>query len=250
MVGDLLSRGVDGLILLMPCDQAALSSLQRVPFVFCSHQHRHQQFDIGVDVELTGYLPTQHLLSHGHERVCYLEIMHDASPGRIAGWRRALLESGVEASAQDQINLRALKGQADALLALLRKRKATALFCSNDYVAAKTACALQGLGVRIPDDLAIMGCDGYSFTEFYPGGISTVIQPVHTLAEQSVQMLLARIEKQQLSPPLADIRIAPQLRLAGSCGCPAQSLQNLYQINSFPLLERDYLLNFNQNVLS
>lgn len=249
VVSDLLARGIDGMILLSQCDQSAMSALQRVPFVYCSHHHRELQFDIGVDTELTGYLPTQHLLSHGHKRVVYLEIMPNASPARIAGWRRAQAECGIDVSGEDQINLRSLGGRADELLAWLRRRGVTALFCSNDYVAAKTACALQGLGVRIPDDLALMGCDGYSFTEFYPGGISTVIQPVHILAEQSVEMLLTRIAGQQLSVPRADIRVSPVLHLGASCGCPARSLEKLYQINTHPLLERDYLINFNQNVL-
>ena len=239
VVRDLLARGIDGLILLLQCDQAAMSALQRVPFVYCSHHHRDSQFDIGVDTELTGYLPTRHLLAHGHQRVCYLEIMPNASPTRIAGWKRAHTECGISVSENEQINLRSLGGRAEKLLALLRQRGVSALFCSNDYVAVKTACALQDLGVRIPQDLALMGCDGYSFTEFYPGGISTVIQPVHSIAETSVEMLLSRIAGKQLSVPRADIRVSPVLHLGASCGCPPQHLQTLYQINTHPLLERD-----------
>lgn len=248
-LSELVSRGVDGVIIMDSANRAELEKGQKVPFVYCSHDWPAND-DVGTDDEQIGYLATNHLLDHGHRRVFYVSPMASFhKKRRITGWERAQQERGIAVTDDMLINLRDLNGQTDLLLERLKCSGVTALLCSNDYVGAKILKALWERGVRIPEDIAIVGCDGLSLTEFCPVSLTTVIQSVRQVAEASVDLLLERIRKKELHAPAAGIQIQPVLHCGGSCGCPQPMISQLYRINSTGSLEKDMMINFNQNIL-
>ena len=249
MLGELVSRGVDGVIMMDAANRTELEREQKVPFVFCSHEWP-QYDDIGTDDELTGYLGTSHLLDHGHQRVFFvapMDVPHKKQ--RVLGWERAHRERGIPVVGGMMISLRALDGNVDHFLKLVKREHVTALFCSNDYVGSKILKTCWERGIRIPEDISIVGCDGLSFTEFCPVTLTTVIQPVGPVAEGCVELLLERIRKQELHTPPAGIRIKPVLHRGSSCGCHASAISKLYRINTTGSLEKDGMMNFNQNIL-
>ncbi len=244
---ELVSRGVDGVIIL---NSDSIEELQRglnIPYVFGSCNNR-AGYDVAISSESIGYLATRHLLEHGHEKVAHIRVMM-FKDAKIKGWKRAQAERGIQVSDSDIICLRDIDGQVDALLEFIRRRKVTALFCSNDFVAAKIMRALQENGIRVPDDVAIIGCDGRSFVEFGTTTLTTVLQPLRLEAQKIVELMLERIRTQELRPDLANINIEPRLWLGGSCGCPRHKLSELYRINTPDTLEKDLKLNFNQDII-
>ena len=251
-LSEMVSRGVDGVIIMNSNERKALEVHQKVPYVYCSHHHT--EFDIGIDNELTGYLGTTHLLDHGHRRVHYLQIMSrdPEAPShfhlRLEGWRRAHSERGIAVDDEMIITLAELDGRGSRLVEALRRKKVTALYASNDYIGCKAMKCLFEYGIRVPEDIALIGCDGHSFTEFMPVSLATLIQPLHPIAEKCVDLLLERIEKTQLHVPPAFLKIPPRVLPGGSCGCVSRSAEQLYRINTMGSLEKDYLINFNKNI--
>ncbi len=177
-----------------------------------------------------------------------VQIMRGDSE-RSLGWLKMMREQGADPAPAWRICLRELDGRGDLFLQHLRREKLTALFAQNDYVACKVMSLLLQHGLRVPEDVAIIGCDGYAFTDFMPGGLTTMVQPVSVLALRTVDLMLDRISRHDLQAAPARIRIAPVLRRAGSCGCPPLRTERLFRINTPSLLEKDHLLNFNDDIL-
>lgn len=245
-VQGLVTRGADGVIFLAKGPPFRSPAGQKVPYVHCANDC--PECDLGIDKELTGYLPTRHLQEHGHRRIGFIQVMRSESE-RCQGWLKALREQGAEPAPAWRICLRELDGRGDLFLKQLQRENLTALFAQNDYVACKVMSLLRQNSLRVPEDVAIIGCDGYAFTDFMPGGLTTVVQPVSVLARQTVELMLARIVSHDLQAPPAKIKIPPVLRRAGSCGCPPQRTERLFRINTPSLLEKDHLLNFNDDIL-
>ncbi len=118
------------------------------------------------------------------------------------------------------------------------------MFASNDYVGGKIVKAAIQHGIRVPEDLAVIGCDGYSFTEFNTVSLTTMVQPIRARAKKIAELLEQRIERNELKSPSAGIKLEPVLHIGGSCGCKEAVINELYQLNTFSLLERDERMNF------
>ncbi len=216
-----------------------------LPVVVCRTKFGYS--DIDVDKEMVGFAGTAHLLEHGHKEVWFLTGKSVPASRREHGWARALKEYGAHGRA---LELQNLEGSAEKVAAAIKERKITALFCSNDFIAGKTMRALQSQGLRVPQDVAIVGCDGHSFVEFTVPSITTVIQPVHELAQRCVEIVLERIEKKINGIVLEREEIQPRLWIGGSCGCPDRVPHQIYQLNTTGNLEKDYRLNFNSSLWS
>jgi DNA-binding LacI/PurR family transcriptional regulator len=245
---ELVSRGVDGIIVLNSENSSELQKGLNIPYVLGSHSNT-DGYDVAVNNKTTGYIATRHLLEHGHSRVMYLGVMNLPGNERLKGWERAHIERKIVLGQDDSVALRNIEGNLDKLLTLVRKKKTTAIFCSNDYVAGKLIKALLENGIRVPEDIAVMGCNGHSFIEFCPVSVSTVIQPIRPQAEAIVNLLLKRIEAKELHSEPARIDIEPVLWPGESCGCRQEKLKELYRINTLGSLEKNMILNFNRNIL-
>ena len=197
------------------------------------------------DCKDTGYIGTAHLLEHGHKTVAYLGIHHSGTRLRKNGWKRALQDYGAGGIS---IDLQSLEGSAERLKEILRKEKVTALFCSNDFLAGKVMRCLSMSGWDIPGDIAVAGCDGNSFIEYTTPTLTTVIQPIHQIAEQCAELILERIRKKINGVILSKIDVTPKLWTGGSCGCSEHPIRSLYRINSTGSLEKEYRLNFNHSL--
>ena len=235
---------VEGIIVLDAANvPGKMMRVPDVPVIFCRSMAGGS--DLNVDREAIGYLATKHLLSHGHKAVHYLTIQSNSVGKRRQGWARALKEAGATGKT---IELRKLGGDAAALDELLRREKATALFCSNDFLAGKVMRVLQDRSWKVPEDIAIVGCDGHSFIEFTRPALTSVIQPVHELAEKCVNMLLERMEKHIHGVIMESAVIQPRLWIGGSCGCPDRAPETVYRLNTTGNLERDFRRNLNSDL--
>jgi DNA-binding LacI/PurR family transcriptional regulator len=241
---ELLSRGVDGIIITNSEDRKELERNQTVPYVFCSHNNV-AGFDVGVNNTQGGYIATKHLIEHGRKRICFVcaqgSIIDDV---KSQGMRLALTESGLDINEDFFFSLRSLEGKTEKLLKKLTSLNADAVFCSNDFIAAKLIAVLHKNRVKVPDDIAVIGYDGYTFSQFAPVPLTTVIQQVRKQAEISVDTLMNRIKDNTLKAEPENISLTPKLHIASSCGCKLDDLDKMFTINTFTLLEKDLKMNF------
>ena len=93
-----------------------------------------------------------------------------------------------------------------------------ALVCANDELAVATMKALQHAGIRIPDDIAVVGWDDVMTARYVSPSLTTVRQPLYELGRAAATRLHERIA---VAPTAPEPLILPtELVLRTSCGCP------------------------------
>lgn len=241
----LTARGVDGIIFYDYDDVKSLNINQTVPYMFFS-----DKLDVGIDREYGGYMATKHLLEHGHNKVLLMMIQSwETQHPRYSGWQRAHAEAGIEVGHNDVIILRELNGCVNKVVDCLKRKKVTAVYAFNDYIGAKLITVLLQNNIRVPEDIAVIGNDGHSFTEFFPIPLTTVITPVRPQAEIGVELFLERVKKKELHSPPAKHLIKPVLHIGASCGCKVKPIKNFYRFQAFDMLEKDAKMNFDIDII-
>jgi len=147
---------------------------------------------------VTAYTATKHLLSLGHRRIAHLGYAsadYENVAMRREGYARALVEAGIapDASLVGYADISAQSGYAAMRELLERKVPFTAIFVGNDTVAFGAMRALVEAGMRIPQDVAVVGYDDIPLAEFASPPLTTMrIDPV-TQGQEAVAMLHAQI---------------------------------------------------------
>jgi DNA-binding LacI/PurR family transcriptional regulator len=137
---------------------------------------------------------TQHLLELGHETVFHISGPADwmQSHERIAGWRTALAAAGAEITAPLAGDWSARSGFEMGRL-LARIPELTAVFAGNDQMALGVLRALSERGLRVPDDVSIVGFDDLPEAEYYTPPLTTVRQDFQEVGRQGLELLLRQI---------------------------------------------------------
>jgi LacI family transcriptional regulator len=176
---------------------------------------------VTVDNEGGAYNATNHLLRHGRSRIACVAGpagVH-STDDRVAGWRRALIETGLDAECfpVSYGYFRQRDGYHAGRRMLSHKLSVDAVFVTSDEQAIGLLRAAAEVGVRVPDDLAIFGFDGLEGGAFSVPAISTVEQPLGELARIAVERILRRADR--LEALDQRIRLPTRLLPRESCGC-------------------------------
>ncbi len=163
---------------------------------------------------------TEHLLGHGRTRIACISGPEDVVPAndRVAGWRDALTGAGVRPS--EMALLHASFGRHAGYRAahdLLAQHRYDAVFVASDEQALGVLRALQELGIRCPDEVAIASFDGIAEAAYATPAITTMAQPFGQMGRVAVARLV-----EQINGVPGGSRDVMQVRLVarGSCGCP------------------------------
>jgi LacI family transcriptional regulator, galactose operon repressor len=199
---DLIKNGIDGLILPPPlCDSRQLLDLvaesSTPAVVVASGEPDKRICAIGIDDYRAAFEMTQHLLSLGHQRIGFI-IGHPnqtASARRLAGFRAAMAEAGMEVPdeliAQGMFNYRSGLDAAEILLS--RDPRPSAIFASNDDMAAAAVAIAHRLGLDVPGDLTVAGFDDAALATTIWPELTTVRQPITEMAGAAVDLLARQI---------------------------------------------------------
>lgn len=218
VINELRARQVNGIIGLEMNTKIIQQENAPMPIVYCSHTSRCG-FDVGCDIGIGGYLAAKHLLRHGRMKLVYLGLDSDVfNSMKYAGVCKAMEEAGMKVKKDNLLTVES--GSSKEILDQLWKRRADALICCNDFAAADMLKVLQQNGIKVPDDLAVTGFDGYSFCKYTPVSLATVVQPISEQAQHAVELLLNRINERKSSEEFSNIKLPPVFQPGGSCGCP------------------------------
>jgi DNA-binding LacI/PurR family transcriptional regulator len=197
-IGRHLDQRLAGLVVIAPVGSAnaALDDIpDDIPLVTIDGDPQRSSELVTIDQEAGGYAATKHLLDAGHRSVWHVCGPKDwfDSQGRLAGWRRALAEAGVEAPPPMTADWSAASGyRAGQLLA--RMRDVTAVFAANDHLALGVMLALHEHGRRVPDDVSIVGFDDVPEAAYFMPPLTTVRPDFDGAAAASLDLLLAQIQ--------------------------------------------------------
>lgn len=230
-VETLVGRGVDALIL-ASTQRSARSPLFRLlaqhqlPYVLIDRKVRGLAAHfIGGDDEQVGRLATQHLLDRGYRRIAHIRGPRlSTGDRRFRGYARALEERGilpdpdlvVSATAPDERG--ETSGYESMQLLLARRARPDAVFCYNDITASGAARAILDRGLRIPNDVAVMGTSnlaGLARWSTTPVPLSTVDQNAEEIGTQAADLLTRLLDSPDTIPP-AEIIVPQKLVLRSS----------------------------------
>ncbi len=220
----LQERRVDGMILSGPRfeDQEWLERWgQEIPVVLLGHLAGSALPSVDVDNAQAAAMATRHLLGLGHRRIGLITnapLSYTASYERWLGYRRALEEAGVPYD-ETLVAFGAFTPASGAaamerLLAL--PDPPTAIFVASDVVAFGALQAARRRGLRVPQDLALVGFDDVPLAAYVDPPLSTVHLPAEDLGREAGRLLLQWIQEGR--PPTTRIRLATGLIVRQSCG--------------------------------
>lgn len=234
-------QGVDGVIIIAPqmSAAAALHNLPRGMIAVAVEAGQDSGLpSVSVDQVAGARLAVQHLLELGHRTVWHIAGPNDwlEARDRIEGWRRALEEAGAMVPPIISGDWSARSGYV-AGSALANNREVTAVFVANDQMALGLLRALHERGVRVPEDISVVGFDDIPEAEFMLPPLTTIRQDFDEVGRRSMATLLELLDasdrasrpvagasgngKPATVPPIA-APVAPTLVLRQSTAPPAR----------------------------
>jgi DNA-binding LacI/PurR family transcriptional regulator len=161
-------------------------------------------------------MAVSYLVELGHRGIGLVAC--PSAAGRTEGYERALARHGISERAVVEIEgLEVPVGVAGAVDALLAgRRRPTALFCATDLIAAAAMQRLHRLGIRVPEELAIIGFDDVLWAPWLHVPLTTVAQPVAELAQVAAGLLRERLGGD--TGPWQRLTVSPKLVIRESSG--------------------------------
>jgi len=163
-------------------------------------------FTVTIDDHAAAYAMTQRLLSMGHRRIGFIrgDANQTASSKRFEGYADALQSAGLSADpalvAQGDFSYRS--GLAAAERLLKSPSRPTAIFASNDDMAAGAMSMAHRLGLAAPADLSICGFDDTAIATTVWPELTTVRQPIAEMAEVAVELLVLAVRRRRAKEPV------------------------------------------------
>ena len=167
----------------------------KIPIVLVNNQHGSDfVYSISVDNVDGAYQAARHLIERGHRRIAYLgdRLGLHSDEDRFAGFRKALLESGIPLCRELVIyGDGKLEGAMSAAGELLGgSEQPTAVVCYNDMSALGLLRAAEERGITVPDQLSVTGFDDILFASLARPALTTVRQPRREMGHKAMQLLL------------------------------------------------------------
>jgi DNA-binding LacI/PurR family transcriptional regulator len=214
LLNDIRGEGwekVDGVILSGWSDGDYVDQiLSQIPMV-CLFTAHPERVSITADEYSGTRAATEHLLKLGHKRIAFLHDNNNTSvPSRLRAYRDALCEAGItphkdwkrRLSGKNDVGLQFVAAGRRDMKAWLKNRTpdgwkqmgCTALLCHNDEVAVGAMQSLRESGLRVPDDVSVVGFDGTDIGEYSSPRLTSVQMPLREMGEAAVSLLEKQIQ--------------------------------------------------------
>jgi len=178
---------------------------------------------VGVDERASGRIATEHLLELGHRRIGFVAGAGFALATRekARGREDALAGAGLDADMHIAYDAFTVDGGRRALRRMVEQSngdRPTAVICSNDLMAIGAMQEATELGLRVPDDLSIVGFDGIDAAAWTQPALTTVEQPIDEIAGTAIEALQNLVGDPEQTLPSYVFR--PTLRVGGTTAPP------------------------------
>lgn len=204
-VNDLLARNVAGIIIADPNNKTVVSAFydmisKRIPIVFINGNIHHTQFfHVCSDEEGGTWNALQYLLEHHHEEIGFIRGENSYSYDvKQKVFDRRMLELGKNSEEYTIIvnngnNVSVIDETEEVCVDILTKKKFTALFAANDLMAIGAINACKKIGLRVPQDVSVIGFDNILLSRYVDPKLTTVDQNTFLLGYNSAQLLIEKI---------------------------------------------------------
>lgn len=220
------SRGLDGVLLVVAPGYGDISHIEALiatgkPVVCVDRVPPGVKVDsVTVDNVKGVRMCIQHLTMLGHRHIAIItgDLALQNARERLEGYRLAYCEGGLEINPEWIIegNFRAETGYRLAKELLLRGTRPTALFASNGMIAIGVLQALEEVGLKCPDDIAIASFDDLWVCSAFRPHLTVVAQPGYEMGFQAARLLTDRLDGRRSETSPVNIRLEPDLKIRES----------------------------------
>jgi GntR family transcriptional regulator, arabinose operon transcriptional repressor len=183
---------------------------------FYEYPRRSQHDLVGIDNRRAGYLATKHLVDLGCTRIAFLFRPNSAETvsSRLTGYRDALSLAGL--ATDPSLSCEGDPSDEEFMRNIVERQRAEAIVCANDMTAANLMHTLDGLGIRVPEDVRIVGIDDVRYASLLRVPLTTVHQPCQEIGRNAVKAMVERLANPHM--PARDILLQCRLVVRKSCG--------------------------------
>jgi DNA-binding LacI/PurR family transcriptional regulator len=237
----LLERGVEGFI---TTDTSIKEKLALPTVAVAGHERVEGVTNITLDHHLAARLALTHLFELGHREIAFLKgatVSSDAAER----WK-AICDVAKEMNIRihpelvvqiDSVDSTPRLGYPFAKQLLERKKPFTALLAYNDISAIGAIWAFNEAGLRVPEDISVVGFDDIPSAAFNSPGLTTVRQPLQRMGQIAAKTVIDQIEGNE--EYVAEIAIEPEFVVRASTG-PARKLPGIHDLGAAPALPRGH----------
>jgi len=198
-VADMVARGADALVMTsvdVEGDAVAAAVAAGVPAVSLGESVDHPLVDrvLAADEEAS-QSAVEHLVARGARRVGIIEGPRSFGHSREEGYLAALAAAGLKAPQQLRVHGDWTRvGGREAMLRLMRlPQRPDAVFCANDLTAIGALDAVRSLGLRVPDDVRIVGFDDIEAASLVSPALTTIANPAYETGWSAAKLVLDRL---------------------------------------------------------
>ncbi|MGB6721535.1 MAG: LacI family DNA-binding transcriptional regulator [Terracidiphilus sp.] len=226
-IEQLLARRVD--VMLIASAQWTLESFRRIeemeiPYILLDRQIAGLEANfVGVDDRVVGMLATTHLVEQGCKRIAHIRGPEvSTAMGRLEGYRQALasydmtpLPGHIISTGTSGDHRGERSGYESASKLLANKLRPDGIFCFNDPVALGAMRSILDAGLRIPEDIAVVGCGNLSYSDFLRVPLSSVDQGSKAIGKHAAALALQLAQNKTTMQPKSEF-IRPHLVVRAS----------------------------------
>jgi LacI family transcriptional regulator len=195
----------------------------QIPVIAIDRHIKNRKIDSALVANTQGaYAAVSHLIDLGHRCIGFIGLPLTRTPGkeRFVGYQNALREHGSSVSRQlVRIANAKQQGGHDAALELLKYQpNITALFVANNLMTLGALDAIRERGLKIPDNISIVGFDDMPWAALLQPPLTVVAQPTYELGQKAAELLLERLKNP--TKPVSNVQLNTTLIVRGSSGRP------------------------------
>ncbi len=156
-----------------------------------------------------GMLAAGALMEHGHRRICFLAHLFflSSEQERYAGFCAGLRAAGIRPGEDSLME----KPDFDALERAVRAGKVTAVFCVSDRIAEKAIISLTERGIRVPEDVSVIGFDDSIYNPGCPVPLTTVRQNFEMIGQRSAELALLALDSRNAPLENTQVQVGVEL---------------------------------------
>ncbi len=195
--------------------------LDRVPFVMVGRHPDDRISYVDVDNVASSRMAVEHLARLGHSRIATITGPLNMTSGedRLAGYQQALESQRLPVDEALVVEGSFSEASGAAAARRLLSQSVTAIFAASDTMALGALKAIQEAGLRVPEDVALVGFDDLPVASALQPALTTVRQPIEQLGSMAADLLLSLLENPPDEPaPAHRILLPSKLIVRESCG--------------------------------
>jgi LacI family transcriptional regulator len=219
----MMQRNVEGLVVIPSAGSITYltdSEFSRLPIVTLDRPLACGHFDSVVVKNAEGAeLAVEHLIQHGHQRIAYIALslelytMRERHSGYLRAMHKANLPAEIYCRNFTQAEL------LETLEKILRRdNPVTAIFCGNNLTTRNALHGMAALGVKVPDQVALIGFDDFEIADLLDPAITVVSQPSSDMGRRGAQLLFSRITRKHERRAAEQVVLPVELIVRDSCG--------------------------------